>query len=90
MCTEAYASLMVELRQDRYTSKTRESQIFEGNRAIRFVCLGDRVYNGADCFLWFLYTYTRAKYQYISTYMMAYHYLMAIHCLFFLSEVTCV
>ena len=40
MCTVAYASLMVELQQDGYTSKTRESQIFEGNRAIRFVCLG--------------------------------------------------
>ena len=40
MCTEAYASLMVELQQDGYTSKTRESQFFEGNRADRFVCLG--------------------------------------------------
>jgi len=33
MSTVAYASLMVELQQDRYTSKTRESQKFEGNRA---------------------------------------------------------
>ena len=33
MCTEAYASLMVELQQDGYTSKTRESRLFEGNRA---------------------------------------------------------
>ena len=32
--TVAYASLMVELQQDGYTSKTRESQIFEGNQAI--------------------------------------------------------
>ena len=31
MSTVAYASLMVELQQDAYTSKTRESQIFEGN-----------------------------------------------------------
>jgi len=40
MCTMAYASLMVELQQDGYTSKTRESLNFEGNRADRFVCLG--------------------------------------------------
>jgi len=40
MSTVAYASLMVELQQDAYTSKTRESQIFEGNLAIRFVRLG--------------------------------------------------
>ena len=33
MSTVAYASLMVELQQDGYTSKTRESQLFEGNRA---------------------------------------------------------
>ena len=39
MCTVAYASLMVELQQDGYTSKTRESQFFEGNRADRFRCL---------------------------------------------------
>ena len=39
MCTEAYASLTVELQQDAYTSKTRESHIFEGNQADRFVCL---------------------------------------------------
>jgi len=38
--TIAYASLMVKLQQDGYTSKTRESQKIEGNRAIRFVCLG--------------------------------------------------
>ena len=36
----AYASLMVELHQDGYTSKTRESRLFVGNRAIRFVRLG--------------------------------------------------
>ena len=41
MSTVAYASLMVELQQDRYTSKTRDSQKFEGKyRAIRFVRLG--------------------------------------------------
>ena len=40
MSTIAYASLMVELQQDGYTSKTRESRLFEGNRAIRFVRLG--------------------------------------------------
>jgi len=34
MCTIAYASLMVELQQDGYTSKRRESRLFEGNRAI--------------------------------------------------------
>ena len=33
MCTEAYASLMVELQQDNYTSKMRESRLFEGNQA---------------------------------------------------------
>src|SRR6056300_816190 len=38
MCTVAYASLMVELQQDGYTSKTRESPNFEGNRARRLVC----------------------------------------------------
>jgi len=38
MCTMAYASLMVELQQDGYTSKTRESPNFEGNQADRFVC----------------------------------------------------
>ena len=37
MSTVAYASLMVELQQDGYTSKTRESRLFEGNRADRFV-----------------------------------------------------
>ena len=40
MCTVAYASLMVELQQDGYNSKTRESRLFEKNRAIRFVRLG--------------------------------------------------
>ena len=40
MCTVAYASLMVELQQDGYTSKTRESHFCEGNRADRFVRLG--------------------------------------------------
>ena len=40
MSTIEYASLMVELQQDGYTSKTRESHIFEGNRADRFVRLG--------------------------------------------------
>jgi len=40
MCTEAYASLMVELQQDGYTSKMRESRLFEGNRADWFECLG--------------------------------------------------
>jgi len=40
MSTITYASLMVELQQDGYTSKRRESQLFEGNRAIRFVRLG--------------------------------------------------
>jgi len=44
MSTVAYASLMVELQQDGYTSKTRESQKFEGNRAIRFVHLGVKSY----------------------------------------------
>jgi len=33
MCTVAYASLAMELQQDGYTSKTRESQIFVGNQA---------------------------------------------------------
>ena len=40
MCTIEYASLMVELWQDGYTSKTRESRLFEGNQAERVVCLG--------------------------------------------------
>jgi len=40
MPTIAYTSLMVELQQDGYTSKRRESQLLEGNRAIRFVRLG--------------------------------------------------
>jgi len=40
MCTMEYASLTVELQQDGYTSKTRESPNFEGNQADRFVCLG--------------------------------------------------
>ena len=40
MSTVAYASLMVELQQDAYTSKTRESHLFEGNRSDRFGCLG--------------------------------------------------
>ena len=40
MPTVAYASLMVELQQDAYTSKMRESRLFEGNRADRFGCLG--------------------------------------------------
>ena len=31
MSTVAYASLMVELQQDAYTSKTRESHLFEEN-----------------------------------------------------------
>ena len=31
LCTEAYALLMVELQQDGYTSKMRESRLFEGN-----------------------------------------------------------
>ena len=39
MSTIAYASLMVELQQDGYTSKTSKSQIFEGTQAIRFVRL---------------------------------------------------
>jgi len=33
MSTVAYESLMVELYKDGYTSKTRESRLFEGNRA---------------------------------------------------------
>ena len=33
MSTIEYASLMEELQQDGYTSKTRESHIFEGNQA---------------------------------------------------------
>ena len=44
MCTGAYASLMVELQQDGYTSKTRESRLFEGNQADSFECLGVRNY----------------------------------------------
>jgi len=40
MSTITYASLMVELQQDGYTSKRREFQLFEGNRVIRFVRLG--------------------------------------------------
>ena len=44
MSTMEYASLMVELQQDAYTSKTRESHIFEGNRADRFVRLGAKHY----------------------------------------------
>ena len=44
MSTVEYASLMVELQQDAYTSKTRESHIFEGNRADRFVRLGANHY----------------------------------------------
>ena len=34
MCTVAYASLMVELQQDGYTSKTRESQILRETELI--------------------------------------------------------
>ena len=45
MSTVAYASLMVELQQDAYTSKTTEvSPIFEGNQADRFRHLGDNHY----------------------------------------------
>jgi len=44
MSTIAYASLMVELEQDGYTSKTRESRLFEGNQAILFISLGDNHY----------------------------------------------
>ena len=44
MCTGAYASLMVELQQDGYTSKTRESRLFERNQADSFGCLGVRHY----------------------------------------------
>ena len=44
MSTVAYASLMVELQQDAYTSKTRESHLFEGNRSDRFRCLGTNHY----------------------------------------------
>ena len=40
MSSIAYASLMVELQQDGYTLKTRESRLFEGNRVIRFIRLG--------------------------------------------------
>ena len=40
MSTIANESLMVELQQDGYTSKTRESRLFEGNQAERFGCLG--------------------------------------------------
>jgi len=38
--TVAYAPLMVQLQQDGYTSKARESQNFERNWATRFLCLG--------------------------------------------------
>ena len=44
MSTIEYASLMVELQHDAYNSKTRESHIFEGNRADRFVRLGAKHY----------------------------------------------
>src|SRR5210317_251287 len=44
MSTIEYASLMVELQQDGYTLKTRESHIFEGNRADRFIRLGAKHY----------------------------------------------
>jgi len=44
MCTISYASLMVELQQDAYTSKPTESQIFEGNPADGFVRLGGNHY----------------------------------------------
>jgi len=44
MCTIEYASLMVESQHDGYTSKTRESRLFEGNQADRFVCLGVESY----------------------------------------------
>jgi len=44
MSTVAYASLMVELQQDVYTSKMRESRLFEGNRADQFVRLGANHY----------------------------------------------
>ena len=41
MCTVAYASLMMELQQDGYTSKTRESQDFlSDDRADRFSTFG--------------------------------------------------
>ena len=44
MSTVAYASLMVELQPDAYTSKMRESRLFEGNRADPFVRLGAKHY----------------------------------------------
>ena len=44
MCTGAYASLTVQLHKDGYTSKTRESRLFEGNRADRIGCLGGNHY----------------------------------------------
>ena len=50
MSTVAYASLMVELEQDGYTSKTRESHLFVGNRAGRFRCLGTDHYLVVLCF----------------------------------------
>ena len=50
MSTVAYASLMVELEQDGYTSKTRESHLFVGNRAGRFRCLGTNHYLVVLCF----------------------------------------
>jgi len=41
MSTIAYASLMVELQtRQLHLKDNRESQKIEGNRAIRFVCLG--------------------------------------------------
>ena len=49
MSTMSDASLMVELQQDAYTSKTRESRLFDGNQAERFRCLG------ADHYLVVLY-----------------------------------
>jgi len=41
MFVGSYASvtLMVELQQDDYTSKTRESRLFKGNRSIFFLHL---------------------------------------------------
>ena len=44
MCTGAYTSLTVQLHKDGYTSKTRETRLFEGNRADRFGCLGEDHY----------------------------------------------
>ena len=43
MCTIAYASLMVELQQDGYTRKTRESD-FSAMISVSFGCLGVRHY----------------------------------------------